>query len=258
MAIQHADPDQLLTAVRRPPRAQDMAPPERLELAGVQAGLARDRVDGTQARVLLALQRQVGNQAVASLVRHGDRSALPPVQRCGPGGCPDGGCAGPHDQQESPAGLETQMLQRMVVQRGEKWDAFWGVGPIDAWRAKKLSQEALRRAETSGLPGPHNGPADAWRHAYWNCRMTASIGAGQAKEIADNHEKHGGGPAIENAMDQHNNAVGRTCSGDCDTCVQGKLDSGQLRVIDKTGKLVPSTPTGRTPAGAGKDDYKNY
>jgi hypothetical protein len=89
MAIHHADPD-LLTAARRPQRTPGpTSTAQRFDLAGVHAGLAGDRADGMQARSFLALQRQVGNQAVTALVQHG---SLPAVQRCGPGGCPDGGC----------------------------------------------------------------------------------------------------------------------------------------------------------------------
>ena len=144
--------------------------------------------------------------------------------------------------------------QAVMVQRqsaGELATDIVQVGPIDTWRAKRLGDEALKKAQATGLPGLHNGPGDAWRHAYWNCRMTAEIGADEAEVIAGSHEAFGGGPAIEDTMDLHNNAEGRTCSGDCDVCVQSKLDKGALRIIE-AGKLVPSKPTGRTPTGAAK------
>lgn len=146
----------------------------------------------------------------------------------------------------------------IALARGEKWDAFWGVGPWDAYKAKKLAEKALSEAERTGLPGLGNGPADAWRHCYWNCTMTGEIGAGQAKFVADNHEKHGGGPANQNTMDYHNNDKGRSCGGkNCDTCCQTKLDSGELRIVDATGAVVPSGPTIRptTPA-SGSGGYK--
>ncbi|QUC58071.1 DUF4157 domain-containing protein [Streptomyces sp. A2-16] len=139
----------------------------------------------------------------------------------------------------------------------ERWDAVTGIGPIDAWRAGTLAQEALTKAASTGLPGLHNGPADAWRHSYWNCRMASALGAGQAKIIADNHERHGAGPANETEMDLHNNAVGRACSGDCDVCVQNALDTGALRVIDSKGAVVPSGPSGRAP-GIGESSGGYY
>lgn len=129
---------------------------------------------------------------------------------------------------------------------GEMWDAVTGVGPIDAYRASTLADEALAAANATGLSGLHNGPADAWRHCFWNCNMTHALGYDQAETIANNHEQHGGGPANENQMDLFNNEVGRDCGGtDCDGCCQRALDAGQLRIIDSTGAVVPSTVTPR-------------
>jgi hypothetical protein len=139
---------------------------------------------------------------------------------------------------------------------GEKWDAFWGAGPIDAYRASKLADEALAAARQTGLPGLHNGPADAWRHCYWNCRMVQVIGEEDAADIAENHEEHGGNPGPERTMDTWNNEEGRGCSGNCDGCCQGKLDGGKLWVLDG-GKVAASkkTPRGGTPSGEKYDKY---
>jgi hypothetical protein len=138
---------------------------------------------------------------------------------------------------------------------GEMWDALWGVGPIDALKAKSAADRALAAAQATGLPGLHNGPADAWRHCYWNCLLTDALGRDQAKTIADNHEAHGGGPAHENTMDLFNNEQGRACGGTaCDSCCQGKLDAGQLRVIGPGNTVVPSSLTART-GGAQAGQY---
>jgi Domain of unknown function (DUF4157) len=142
-----------------------------------------------------------------------------------------------------------------MVARGERWDAFWGVGPLDALKAKELADKSLNAARQTGLPGVHNGPADAWRHCYWNCLMTDELGKDQAKFVADNHEKHGDGPAIENLMDSRNNWEGRECGGsNCDPCCQTKLDTGVLDVIEG-GKMVPSKTTPRT-GGKQSDKYE--
>jgi hypothetical protein len=148
--------------------------------------------------------------------------------------------------------------QPRAIARGEKWDAIWGVGPWDAYKAKQLADKALKEAQNTGLPGIHNGAADAWRHCYWNCTMAAEIGADQAKTIADNHEKHGGGPVNENTMDYHNNAEGRSCGGkSCDKCCQDSLDASKLRVLDGKGGVVPSSPTSRaTKPSISSGEYK--
>jgi hypothetical protein len=192
-----------------------------------------------------AISPQIGERGDASEVE-ADRVASTVVRSVNGSPSP----ASPSPASPSPA----SPAQAAIVQRqsaSEVATDIIEVGPIDAWRAKNLADEALKKAQTTGLPGLHNGPADAWRHAYWNCRMTAKIGASEAEIIASAHESFGGGPAIENMMDLHNNAEGRTCSGDCDVCVQSKLDKGALRII-QAGSLVPSKPTGRTPTGAAK------
>jgi len=152
-------------------------------------------------------------------------------------------------------------LQTKLIQRGEKWDDFWDVGPWDSYKAKQLADEALSAAKKTGLPGLHNGAADAWRHCYWNCRMTNEIGSDQAEAVSSNHENDNDGPEIENKMDLHNNMIGYTsCDEDCDTCCQGKLDSGQLFVIDESDalhpKLVASSKTIRSASKQKGGGYK--
>ncbi len=144
----------------------------------------------------------------------------------------------------------------LTVARGEKWDAFWGAGPIDSYRADKLADEAKAAARATGLPGIHNGPADAWRHCYWSCRMTQVIGEEDAADIGEIHEKHGANPTAERMMDTWNNEEGRKCSGDCDTACQTKLDTGKLWVLSG-GKVTQSTRTTppRKSGGAKIDKY---
>ncbi|MEA2569388.1 MAG: hypothetical protein QOI24_1389 [Acidobacteriota bacterium] len=131
-------------------------------------------------------------------------------------------------------------VARQHASFGEKVAAVVGVGPIDATTAWNISTEALAAANASGLPGVgSDGPGDAYRHCFWNCRMTAEIGADQAQTIATSHETHGEGSTLSHAMDFFNNRVGRSCSGDCDQCARSKLAAGELLVFEN-GKLVPS------------------
>jgi hypothetical protein len=100
---------------------------------------------------------------------------------------------------------------------------------------KRLAPIALRQAESSGLPGLHNGPADAYRHCSWSCEMVrqcswlGAYAAGTGHELQEWTDK-------ESQMDLNNNAVGRDCggtsAGSCDACCRSKLAAGQLTVLD--------------------------
>lgn len=96
----------------------------------------------------------------------------------------------------------------------EGFDQVIGVGPLDAYTARSDAAAALQGAQQSGLPGLHNGAADAYRHCLWSCLMTQHIGADQAKTVGDTHEANGnkgGQPQDEERMDKKNNEVGRRC-----------------------------------------------
>jgi hypothetical protein len=101
-------------------------------------------------------------------------------------------------------------IARQEASFREKASVTLHVGMLGGYRAKKLATEALQAAKKTGLPGLHNGPADAWRHCYWNCRMTEVIGKEDAAFIAENHEEQADeNPVAEHMMDSWNNKVGQ-------------------------------------------------
>ncbi|NUP26411.1 MAG: hypothetical protein HOQ36_10845 [Nocardia sp.] len=51
---------------------------------------------------------------------------------------------------------------------------------------------------------------DAFRHAYWNALMTQEFGADWTTEYASKHEGRPDNAAVREAMDLHNNEIGRT------------------------------------------------
>lgn len=68
---------------------------------------------------------------------------------------------------------------------------------------------ALLEAQLSGLPGLHNGPADAYRHMLWAARLTQVFGRDLAPTILEWHEATDTlQPHAEAIMDRHNNAIG--------------------------------------------------
>ncbi|GAA5094841.1 DUF6973 domain-containing protein [Nocardia iowensis] len=66
--------------------------------------------------------------------------------------------------------------------------------------------EANKRFPGYGVSDNHN---DAFRHAYWNALMTREYGADWTKRFATAHERVPGNQPEQEAMDLHNNEVGR-------------------------------------------------
>jgi len=104
-----------------------------------------------------------------------------------------------------PYGLD---LQELIV---DVRDA----GLFDTLLGYYYSRDAFKEAKESGLPGPHNGKRDAYRHCVWSCIMASNLTQGDARVIGDNHEEAGsrsGQPSSESSMDKHNNRMGRACA----------------------------------------------
>ncbi len=105
-------------------------------------------------------------------------------------------------------------------------------------QARKDSSKAASAAAARYPKSLHNGKGDAWRHCYWNCLMTRSVGKPCAKRVADNHEDCGdryGQPATERLMDEHNNHKGRKLAskqGSCADLCKDALDNGDLKVLN--------------------------
>jgi RHS repeat-associated protein len=133
----------------------------------------------------------------------------------------------------------------------ELYDQVSAVGLKNAYIAKQDAATALQGAQSSGLDGLHNGPADAYRHCLWSCLMTQDIGADNAQTVGDTHEKNNnedGQPKAEEQMDQANNAVGRSCGLLTDTrsCADRCMDSllnGQLNGLGGTPMRPPHAPS---------------
>lgn len=118
-----------------------------------------------------------------------------------------------------------------LVSLGEVLSQVGAVGPIDAHTASNIADQSLAAAANSGLPGLHNGSADAYRHCLWSCEMAKAIGAKQAEEVGNIHEKFGKNPPGETCMDLRNNAQGRNAanSPDCASSCRGLLTGGKLQ-----------------------------
>ena len=65
------------------------------------------------------------------------------------------------------------------------------------------------------LGWPRNdGHNDAFRHTYWNARLTIEFGERWTRAFTTAHEGSASNPAVREAMDLYNNAVGRSIGVD--------------------------------------------
>lgn len=125
----------------------------------------------------------------------------------------------------------------------------------------KDMQEAARRQWPTG-----DGHNDAFRHAYWNARMTSEFGENWAKQYATAHEAvttNINNSSVREAMDLYNNEVGRQIAlanpnaspAELADKVKQALDEGRLVVVDQRGQLAWSNDVaighhGRASAGS--------
>ncbi|MCP2256630.1 hypothetical protein LX15_000313 [Streptoalloteichus tenebrarius] len=120
----------------------------------------------------------------------------------------------------------------------------WGVK--DAYDIQKV---ALNRAErVFPQDGITDGHADAFRHAYWNALLTRRFGVEWAEQYCTAHERNPKNTGGSEAMDLHNNEVGRRIAlahPDADpdelaALVEKAVRAGDTVVIDRAGHLAYS------------------
>lgn len=99
----------------------------------------------------------------------------------------------------------------------------------------------------------HNGNGDAFRHFYWNFRMSndTSVGPTWAERWGNAHEDGtNNNPVLERSMDLYNNGVGRrlgqTNVDDDPASLRASVRNGSCRII-RNGQLVKSDSTGESP-----------
>ncbi len=136
--------------------------------------------------------------------------------------------------------------------------------------AREFARYAMLNTQNTGLPGGHNGPADAYRHCLWSCLVSRELGGPQiadlyatAHEVIDNtlapaYRRRAPQPQSEFQMDMFNNLRGRVvdlrCRPEGKSCEQGcreALAEGNLFYLETP--LVgwpPTAPRAYHQAGA--------
>ncbi|MCB2018383.1 MAG: hypothetical protein KDF54_12870 [Hydrogenophaga sp.] len=163
---------------------------------------------------------------------------------------------------------EGQLLDRLTQNRGL-------VG-LSEFRdiAREALGEAVRRypdhpvpagipADRAGEWQGNDGHRDAFRHAYWNARMTQVFGPDWTRAFTTAHEGVPGNPANREAMDLYNNSVGIGIGAanpdaspkETADLIQRAVTDGRAVVMDRNGDLewsdrVPFGQHGLTPDGS--------
>ncbi|MEV0331947.1 hypothetical protein [Nocardia sp. NPDC050717] len=104
-----------------------------------------------------------------------------------------------------------------------------------------IQAEATAAAETAYENDPralNDGHGDAYRHMYWNARMTQEFGSEWTSSFASAHEQVGGNPAAREAMDLYNNKLGRTIGTENMNASPAELGSAVQAAIDDNKAIV--------------------
>ena len=119
------------------------------------------------------------------------------------------------------------------------------IDPTGLWKwPGTIYDDATDATRNSGLPGAHNGQADAFRHCVASCMMTAENGSFTTWLLSEANEKRGdwmhNQPPGEKCMDRDNNATGnyhggRGGAGNCAASCMGSLNGGVLTTSPVSG-----------------------
>lgn len=82
-------------------------------------------------------------------------------------------------------------------------------GVIEFFQIKSDAETMAESQYPDTREAQQDGHGDAFRHAYWNARMTQEFGADWTESYTTAHEKTGGNPPAREAMDLYNNERGR-------------------------------------------------
>jgi hypothetical protein len=164
-------------------------------------------------------------------------------------------------------GLEPQ---NVTASEARHLDDIGVAGVADAYGIYKT---ALHDAESvfgeNGKQGLTDGHADAFRHAYWNAMLANRFGQDWTSGYTTAHERVDSNAATAEAMDLHNNEVGRRIAAEHPDAgpdelkryVREAVERGEMVVVNTEGRLVPSDEvdigeTGRAtdPPGEGGPD----
>jgi hypothetical protein len=137
------------------------------------------------------------------------------------------------------------------------------LGFFEAGTFNGLKDEAFRTADQQyASPDQNDDQNDAFRHAYWSARMAQEFGDDWAARYATAHESLPGNQAAREAMDLHNNEVGRSIAAahpdatgeQLAVLIRAAVDEGRMAVIDRDGNLAYSDQVRPEDTGEPRDE----
>ncbi|MEU9113703.1 hypothetical protein AB0D04_18460 [Streptomyces sp. NPDC048483] len=146
---------------------------------------------------------------------------------------------------DDPDGMTTYFFED--VTQGEA-DILSELSPGEKADFMDIRDQAWAECEARYPDDEQDGHMDAFRHTYWNALMAQKYGVDWAERYGNAHERVPGNPADREAMDLHNNDLGRRIAMENPTAtpaqlaekVQAAVQQGRTVVMDREGSLVPS------------------
>ncbi|WP_407547882.1 hypothetical protein QOM21_02715 [Streptomyces sp. Pv4-95] len=146
---------------------------------------------------------------------------------------------------DDPEGMTTYFGEQ--VTQGEK-DILSELGAGEKLDFMEIRDQAWEECQARFPDDEQDGHMDAFRHTYWNSLMAQRFGVEWAERYGSAHERVPGNPSDREAMDLHNNDLGRRIAVENPTAtpaqlaekVQAAVQQGRTVVMDRDGSLVPS------------------
>jgi hypothetical protein len=135
-------------------------------------------------------------------------------------------------------------VEEWKCENGEQVEMLFSDSSADTLDAGiRLKHESFWVSSRTGLCGSYQGPQDAFRHCYWSCRMTQSLGQAQAEQVGTYHEScNPEANAADKGMDLKNNEIGRqlgASSNDCETMCLTALEQNKLMILKTCTECAP-------------------
>ncbi|MFY1637416.1 DUF6973 domain-containing protein [Solwaraspora sp. WMMB335] len=159
----------------------------------------------------------------------------------------------PDGMVEFPTGVLGWSLERLGHSRQEvtagEARLLEDIGLFGIKDAYDIYKTALNSAENVFAgQGLTDGHSDAFRHAYWNAMLTNRFGEGWTEQYTTAHERGGTNTATAEAMDLHNNEIGRRIAAahpdagpdELAQLIEQAVQDGDLVVVGPDGQLVRS------------------